>query len=72
MYRIPLATLPWQKTEPRLEVHSATINVVLPNRLGDLPWMLHRDTVAIVDTRDQIGELDVGGRPAQRTRSSAS
>ncbi len=40
MHRIPLATLPWQKTEPRLELHSATINVVLPNRLGDLPWML--------------------------------
>lgn len=72
MYHIPLATLPWQKTEPRLEVHSATINLVLPSRLGDLPWMLDRYTVAIVDTRDQIGELDVGGcaRPGAPTEFS--
>lgn len=54
MHRIPLATFTWQRTEPRLELHPATINLFLPSRIGDLPWLLPRDEVAIVDTRDPI------------------
>ncbi|MFW2380428.1 MAG: hypothetical protein ACN4GZ_01630 [Acidimicrobiales bacterium] len=58
MHTIPLATFQWQRTEPCLEVHAHTINLSLPSRLGDLPWMLDRSEVAIVDTRDQITQLD--------------
>ncbi len=58
MHTIPLATFTWQRTTPRLEVHPQTINLAFPRRFGDLPWMLNRDEVAIVDTRDQIAELD--------------
>jgi hypothetical protein len=60
MHTILLAAFHWQRTEPRLEVHPSTINLVLPNRFGDLPWMLNRSEIAIVDTRDQIAELDDG------------
>lgn len=58
MHTIPLATFHWQRTDPRLEVHPNTVNLALPSRLGDLPWMLDRSEVAVVDTRDQIAELD--------------
>jgi hypothetical protein len=66
MHRIPLATLPWQKTQPKLELHLGTINLILPSRLGDLPWMLDRHDVAVVDTRDQVAEIGGGvcGSPA--------
>ncbi len=60
MHTINLATFHWQRTEPRLEVCPHTINLVAPSRFGDLPWMLERSEVAIVDTRDQIAELDDG------------
>jgi hypothetical protein len=60
MHTINLATFHWQRTEPRLEVHPRTINLFLPSRFGDLPWLLARSEVAIVDTRDQIVELDDG------------
>jgi hypothetical protein len=58
MHTIPLATFQWQQTDPRVEVHPHTVNVIMPGRLGDLPWMLERSEIAVVDTRDQIAELD--------------
>ena len=60
MHRVPLATFTWQRTDPRLELHPKTINLSYPSRFGDLPWMLERSEVAVVDTRDQIAELDDG------------
>ena len=60
MHTIPLATFAWQRTEPRFELHPDTINFFLPSRFGDLPWLIQRDEVAVVDTRDQIAEIDHG------------
>ncbi len=58
MHTIRLATFAWQRTEPRFELHPETINFFLPSRFGDLPWLIKRDDVAVVDTRDQIAEID--------------
>ncbi len=58
MHTIPLATFAWQRTKPRFELHPDTINFFLPSRFGDLPWLIKRDEVAVVDTRDQIAEID--------------
>ncbi len=58
MHTIPLATFAWQRTEPRFELHPETINFFLPSRFGDLPWLIKRNEVAVVDTRDQIAEID--------------
>ncbi|NNF53807.1 MAG: hypothetical protein HKN03_05110 [Acidimicrobiales bacterium] len=60
MHTIPLATFAWQRTEPRFELHPETINFFLPSRFGDLPWLIKRNEVAVVDTRDQIAEIDHG------------
>lgn len=58
MHTIPLATFAWQRTDPRFELHPETINFFLPSRFGDLPWLINRNEVAVVDTRDQIAEID--------------